>query len=289
MLVYIEFISRRPGIGLHEFHAVAGGGQTGWAGEYDDDVAVLNVGRSWRIGPEPEYMCAWYSRDAGMERIDEWERVFRSGVADNFEEPFRLAARIDAAGCYEPLREPVVGSKGRYYAEWFDVAEGADHDAVRDSFDERRGRHPDMELNLLVDRIGHLGPEPRRSSKESARRRDRPPRRRRTTPRSIGPWTRRRARATARSILRRRYERPAGRVPRSCRRRPNGTPAPTRRCAPCPHRGCTTRTCTRARDPCAMTVPRSAPPRHRRTRPPSRSGPRPRLRGTRAVRCRGAG
>lgn len=161
MLVYIEYISRRPGVGLHEFHAVAGGGQTGWAGEYDDDVAVLNVGRSWRIGPEPEYLCAWYSRDAGMERIDEWERVFRSGDADNFEEPFRLAARIDAAGCYEPLLEPIVGSKGRYYAEWFDVAEDADHDAVRDSFDERRGRHPDMELNLLVDRIGHLGPDPR--------------------------------------------------------------------------------------------------------------------------------
>ena len=161
MLVYIEFISRRPGVGLHEFHAVAGGGQTGWAGEYDDDVAVLNVGRSWRIGPEPEYLCAWYSRDAGMERIDEWERVFRSGDADNLEEPFRLAARIDAAGCYEPLLEPVVGSKGRYYAEWFDAAAGADHGAVRDSFEERRSRHPDMELNLLVDRIGHLGPDPR--------------------------------------------------------------------------------------------------------------------------------
>lgn len=160
MLVYIEFISRRPGVGLHEFHAVAGGGQTGWAGEYDDDVAVLNVGRSWRIGPEPEYLCAWYSRGAGIERIDEWERVFRSGDADNFEEPFRLAARIDAAGCYEPLLEPVVGSKGRYYAEWFDIAEGVGHEAVRDSFEERRTRHADMELNLLVERIGRLGPDP---------------------------------------------------------------------------------------------------------------------------------
>ena len=96
----------------------------GWSGEYDDDIAVMNVGRSWRIGPEPEYLCAWYSRNAGMERIDEWERVFRSGEADLFEEPFRLAARIDAAGCYEPLLEPVVGSTGRYYAEWFDLAPG---------------------------------------------------------------------------------------------------------------------------------------------------------------------
>src|SRR3712207_7406930 len=55
---YLEFISRRPGIGLHEFHAVVGGGQSGWAGDYGDDVTVVNVGRSWRIGPEPEYLCA---------------------------------------------------------------------------------------------------------------------------------------------------------------------------------------------------------------------------------------
>jgi hypothetical protein len=161
MLVYIEYISRRPGVGLHEFHAVAGAGQTGWQGEYDDDIAVLNVGRSWRVGPEPEYLCAWYSRDAGMERIDEWEKVFRSGDADMFEEPFRLAARIDAAGCYEPLLEPVVGSKGRYYAEWFDIAPGADHDAVRSAYGSRRDAHADLELNLLVDRIGKLGPDPR--------------------------------------------------------------------------------------------------------------------------------
>jgi hypothetical protein len=161
MLVYLEFVSRRPGIGLHEFHTVIGGGQTGWSGDYAEDVAVLNVGRSWRMGPEPEYLTAWYSPHAGIDRIDEWERVFRSGDADAYEEPFRLAGRIDRAGCYDPLLEPVVGSKRKYYAEWFDVAPGADHDAVRTFYEQRRGRHGDKELNLLVDRIGALGPDPR--------------------------------------------------------------------------------------------------------------------------------
>jgi hypothetical protein len=161
MLVYLEFVSRRPGIGLHEFHTVIGGGQTGWSGDYAEDVAVLNVGRSWRMGPEPEYLTAWYSPHAGIDRIDEWERVFRSGDADAYEEPFRLAGRIDRAGCYDPLLEPVVGSKGKYYAEWFDVAPGADHDAVRTFYEQRRGSHGDKELNLLVDRIGALGPDPR--------------------------------------------------------------------------------------------------------------------------------
>ena len=161
MLVYLEFISRRPGVGLHEFHAVVGGGQSGWAGDYGDDVTVLNVGRSWRIGPEPEYLCAWYTPTASVDRLDEWERVFRSGDADAYEEPFRLAARIDAAGCYDPLLEPVVGTKGKYYAEWFDLADGASVDDVRGWYGERRASHPDADLNLLVDRIGLLGPDPR--------------------------------------------------------------------------------------------------------------------------------
>ena len=158
MLVYIEFISRRPGIGLHEFHAVVGGGQRGWAGDYGDDRCVLNVGRSWRMGPEPEYLCAWYTPGEGIERIDEWERVFRSGDADAYEEPFRLAGRIDRAGCYDPLVEPVAGSKGRYYGEWFEPA--ADDGAVRAFYEQRAARHPELELNLLVRRIGKLGPDP---------------------------------------------------------------------------------------------------------------------------------
>ena len=69
MLVYIEYISRRPGVSLEAFHEVAGRGQTGWAGEYGDDQLVLNVGRTWRIGPEPEYVAVWYNAAAGLERI----------------------------------------------------------------------------------------------------------------------------------------------------------------------------------------------------------------------------
>jgi hypothetical protein len=160
-LIYIEFISRRPGVALEAFHAVAGGGQTGWAGDYDDDVPLLNLGRTWRMGPEPEYLTAWYSPSAGLERLDEWERIFKAGDAASFEEPFRLAARIDRSGAYEPLLEPVAGTLGRYYAEFFDVAPGATRDDVRALYEERAARHSELELNLLIDRIGHLGPDPR--------------------------------------------------------------------------------------------------------------------------------
>lgn len=161
MLVYLEFVSRRPGVGLHEFRSVVAGGQSGWSGDHGADVAILNVGRTWRIGPEPEYLTAWYHAEAGLDRLDDWEDVFTSGSADAYEEPFRLAARIDRAGCYEPLLEPTVGRLGRYLAEWFDPAPGADRDAIRSFFESRRERHGGLDLHLLVERIGFLGPDPR--------------------------------------------------------------------------------------------------------------------------------
>lgn len=161
MLVYIEYVSRRAGVSLEAFHKVVSLGQDGWASDYGDDVMVLNVGRTWRIGPEPEYMCVWYNKTAGLERIDEWEQTFRTGGADAYEEPFRLAARIDKAGCYEPLLEPVIKEGERYYAEFFDVEAGADRDAVRDAYSKRADRTDGVELCLLIDRIGQLGPDPR--------------------------------------------------------------------------------------------------------------------------------
>lgn len=161
MLVYIEFISRRQGVGLSEFHAVAGGGQTGWAGDYQDDIALLDLGKSWRIGPDPEYLGVWYTPGSGLERIDFWEETFRSGDADAYEQPFRLAARIDRAGCYDPILEPIRGTSERYYAEWFEPAKGVSKDALAQFFEARREMYPDFDLNLVCTRVGHLGPDPR--------------------------------------------------------------------------------------------------------------------------------
>ena len=159
MLVYIEFISRLPGVSLEAFHFAAGR-QGAWSGEYAEDRLLLNLGRTFRTGPEPEYLAVWYTPESGLERIGEWEAVFKSGVADHLEEPFKLAARIDKAGCYEPLLEPVPGRGGLYYGEYLHVAPGAGGDEVRGLFEERRARSS-FTLNLLCDRIGKLGPEPR--------------------------------------------------------------------------------------------------------------------------------
>ena len=158
-LVYIEYISRLPGVSLEQFHFAAGR-QDSWSEDHADDVLVLNVGRTFRTGPEPSYMAVWYTASAGLERIGDWEEVFRSGAADELEETFKLGARIDKAGCYEPLLEPIHRREGLYYAEFLDFAPDVDRDAVRAFYEERRARSG-LELDLLCDRIGRLGPEPR--------------------------------------------------------------------------------------------------------------------------------
>jgi hypothetical protein len=160
-MIYVEYTSRRPGVPLETFHKIMRLGQGGWASDHSDDTAVLMLGRTWRLGPEPEYLGVWHSPAFGLERLDEWERVFRSGEADEYEEPFQMAARIDRAGCYDELVEPVASESERFYAEFFDWAPGAEREAVIAHFADRTARRAEAELCLLVDRIGHLGPDPR--------------------------------------------------------------------------------------------------------------------------------
>jgi hypothetical protein len=157
-LVYIEYISRRPGVDLASFHAAVLHGQEGWDAAYGEDQLVINAGRTWRLGPEPEYVAVWYSPDAGIERLDTWDKEFRSGAADALEEPFRQVARIEAAGCYDAWRAPVPARGGTYYAEFFRAR--ADRAAITNLYEARAQRHARLTLNLLAHRIGRLGPEP---------------------------------------------------------------------------------------------------------------------------------
>ena len=157
-LIYIEYISRRPGVDMTDFRAGVTHGQEGWDTSYGEDQLVLNIGRTWRLGPEPEYLAAWYSPQAGIDRIDGWDRIFRSEETNPLEHPFFRVARIDVAGCYAPLIEPVYARNGTYYAEFFRVR--ADLDTVRNFYAARTQRHSRFALNLLVNRIGKLGPEP---------------------------------------------------------------------------------------------------------------------------------
>jgi hypothetical protein len=160
VLVYIEFITRLQGVSLEAFHFAAGR-QEEWSSGWEDDVLLLNIGRTFRTGPEPEYLAVWYTPGAGLERIGDWERVFKAHEADELEEHFKLGARIEKAGSYEPLLEPLRRRDGLYYVEYLDFAPEASRDDVRDFYTGRRDRGSEIELNLLCDRIGKLAPDPR--------------------------------------------------------------------------------------------------------------------------------
>ena len=99
---------------------------------------------------------------------------FRSGDADALEKPFREVARIERAGCYEALLDPVrqsatsgVAERGEaspraqtgiYYAEFFEPV-GSD-DAIRELYSKRAASHPNLTLALCIVRIGKLAPDP---------------------------------------------------------------------------------------------------------------------------------
>jgi hypothetical protein len=178
-MIYIEFTSRRPQPGIREdrgalalesfesqlqrFHRAVLAGVSGWEGSWSEDQMILSVGRTWRLGPEPEYLTAWYTPTAGLGRIDEWDKVFRSGEADEIEKPFREVARIERAGCYEPLLDPkrqsaATGQSRIYYAEFFGPF--GSHDAIRELYAQRAAAHSDFALVLCAIRIGKLAPDP---------------------------------------------------------------------------------------------------------------------------------
>jgi hypothetical protein len=157
-LVYVEYISRLPGVDLHEFHQELTQAQEGWAAAHAEDVLLWSAARTWRLGPEPEYVGVWYTPSAGLERIDAWDHIFRSGDADHHERPARQVSRIDVAGCYTALLEPAPARGGIYYAEYFRPRGSAA--AIRDLYTQRRAQHARFTLNLLACGIGHLAPEP---------------------------------------------------------------------------------------------------------------------------------
>jgi hypothetical protein len=190
-MIYIEFTSRRPQPGIREndhgalapesfesqlqrFHRAVLAGVNGWQGSWSEDQMILSIGRTWRLGPEPEYLTAWYTPSAGLGRIDDWDRIFRSGEADEIEKPFREVARIERAGCYEPLLEPIrqaatgAGTERSdaspraanriYYAEFFEPI--GSRDEIRELYTKRAASHSDLTLALCALRIGKLAPDP---------------------------------------------------------------------------------------------------------------------------------
>ena len=111
-MIYIEYIGRRAGIELEDFHETFLRVQRAWESGASEDQLIINAARTWRIGPEPEYFTVWHTANAGFERIDEWQRIFDDRAARGYESPLKRVARMEAAGCYDALRPPLKCQSG---------------------------------------------------------------------------------------------------------------------------------------------------------------------------------
>ena len=159
-MVYMEYISRRPGIELADFQTTFNAVQQGWESSFSEDQIILSAARTWRLGPEPEYFTVWFLPHSTFDRLDEWEQIFGARNSENygFNSPLRRVARMDHAGCYEPLITPIRAKMGIYYAEMFrPVKPGSE---IRRLFEERAMTHKGFMLNILLRRLGRLAPEP---------------------------------------------------------------------------------------------------------------------------------
>ena len=102
-LVYVEYISRLPGVPLAEFQRVLIQAQQSWASGHGEDRLLLSAGRTWRLGPEPEYLHVLALPRHGLQRLDDWDAIFRAGEAERHAQTVGRVSRIDRAGCYRAL------------------------------------------------------------------------------------------------------------------------------------------------------------------------------------------
>jgi hypothetical protein len=100
-MYYIEFVEPKPGVSQQQFQEVVAMSSERWARDHPEDELVLNIGRTWRLGPRPPYMTIWRVKDSTV--LERWRSEFRQpGTISNHAEFTDVATIVDA-GLYEDL------------------------------------------------------------------------------------------------------------------------------------------------------------------------------------------
>jgi hypothetical protein len=102
---YIEFIEPRPGVTQEQFQQVVRMSNERWARAHPDDELVLLIGRTWRLGPKPPYLCVWRIKDVST--LSRWTREFQDPGTMKDHLQFRDVGVIVDAGLYDDLGEEV--------------------------------------------------------------------------------------------------------------------------------------------------------------------------------------
>ncbi len=156
-MIYIEFIDRDRTVPLEVFRY--NGVQTSSWNDAEGDELVLQLGRTLRFGPRPAYLALW--RIASSERLDAWEDYFASQAATGNRRSQAMHRSIDIAraGLYDEIFTAPEMPVFRLYAIEF-AKRTAAHLALVEAYRARSNQLPQLRLCLVLDRIGHLAPDP---------------------------------------------------------------------------------------------------------------------------------
>jgi hypothetical protein len=118
-------------------------------------VAVL--GRALSLGPQPPFLALWRCRT--MEKLDEWDSFFKARRILHLSAA-RSGIHLSHAGCYEEACAGPPMGDGIQYIEYFSFRMGSEKPAITEVFRKRAGLYGLESLNLVLFRMGLLGPEP---------------------------------------------------------------------------------------------------------------------------------
>ena len=157
-MIYVEYIERDRHVPVELFRHL-GDQSRSWV-EADADRMILQLGRTLRFGPDPTYLAFW--RIAGLERLDNWEAYFSSPAwHDNRRsQAMHRAIHIQRAGLYDELLDPGEPGQGLYAVEFIEAPRSTTDASLRKHYAGRAERHGEGSLDLLLRRVGVLGPDP---------------------------------------------------------------------------------------------------------------------------------
>jgi hypothetical protein len=157
-MIYVEFISREPGIPREIFRYIADQSSS-WV-QADRDQYLGQLGRTMRIGPHPAYLTIFRVRD--LARLEEWEDYFHSDAYHLNLRSFAMQRSLQMVrdGCYDEIipTEPI--GDGLYVLEFFGAEESVRNEEIAEEFRQRKDGHSKARLVMLLRRIGLLGPDP---------------------------------------------------------------------------------------------------------------------------------
>ena len=162
-MIYLEYIERDRFVPIELFRYM--GNQDAMWIEKETDRLLLQLGRTFRLGPMPSYLAFW--QIATLARIDVWQRYFTSDAAfRNYRSvAMHRTVHVQRAGLYDELVMELAGSRARdqnrnWYLEYFDVPASESDTAIRSAFTKRASEFPNVQMEMLLRRVGMLGPDP---------------------------------------------------------------------------------------------------------------------------------